>query len=120
MIREEVIYKYITDDGKEFNNKKDARIHEISLVYKDLFNMIEYKKVGQYELFRVFNIDELDSIFYYYDRLLDINGQYNDLKFPFILCRIATDTQYEFIHIDDLINRHSYVLKELVRYKEME
>ena len=116
-MRKEIIYKYITIDGEEFNNEKDARVHEITLRYKRDLENIEYKTIGKYELYKISTVDEMDSLFYYCGRI-DCIGNYNDYLMPCIMCCIKYKSQYEIYHINDVIKQMTKDLDTFKKYRE--
>ena len=114
-MRKEIICKYITIDGKEFSNEKDARVHEISLRYKRELANIDHKTIGRYELYKISTVDELDSLFYYYGHIECIGEFYNH-KLPCILC--CTQYNSEIININTLIAEMTKDLVALKKYRE--
>ena len=116
-MRKEIICKYITIDGKEFGNEKDARVHEISLRYKRELANIDHKIIGRYKLYKISTVDELDSLCYYYDRM-DCIGEFDDYKMPSIMCCIRNKdlTKFEILHINNLVKQ---MTEDADRLKEM-
>lgn len=111
---EKIVYKYITDDGKEFESESEARKHELSLIYK---NVIKTKcNIRYFTLYTVNNYKEIEALFYIfgdYDRIPEVIKSY-----PCIICRYYyPDSGYEYCFIDDIINDYSDIVNKLKEYK---
>ena len=117
-MKKEIIYKYITIDGKEFDNEKDARVYEISLRYKRDLETIDHKIINRYDLYKISTVDELDSLFYFYG-LIDCIGKFNNYLMPCIMCCIQNNSQIEIYDINDVIKQMRKDLYELKEYREV-
>ena len=120
MIQDLIKHQYVTHDGNVYDSNKEARMHELMFVYKDLIKNIECIEIDGYSLFKVNNVDELDAL--YFDvNLFDYIGAYgSDKEFPCLICRVYENNHYDFYLIDELAKVHQELIYKLKKELDKE
>lgn len=112
---QEVVNKYITDDGEIFYNEEEAIEHEnfliiLEKVYSDVI------RVGEYCIYTINTQEELDAL---KNDDCDSNNSFdlpNEISFPLLLCETCDNGGYYFHYetLDDVIQSHIELLDKLI------
>ena len=118
-IKEEITYKYVTEDGQVFLNRQDAVDHENFIIRLKLNKTVV--KINEYEIYTINNQQELNALIFensYGERKTSFPKEgYN---FPIQICETHDEDYYyfEYILLEELIEKTSEMLIKLEEIKK--